>query len=375
MVAFAAAESDLALRIRLTLRGGARRMGTLARGLAALLLGPLMVVTLPSYGTTGKRTGGDMAAEKVLEKESWDVEIWREAMTRDPAEWSEKLRLRLLWTIPDSTFQEMAMLRSLLRSSSKEVSAPDTVRSSRPRNSDHGVLGIGDTHKLDVTRRDNDYQQLITRRSLRQVGLVDQVTATERQTEASAAARKSEDNRVIQELKTRERERTWAQAEVIDQDEWSEELKAQLLKFNPGGTIEEIAKEIRKRRLWGKVLRTAAMTDPDEWSDELKTLLARWPDNTIEEIAKRVHKRPETAALYIVLDQDGSMKLNNRSVTFATLKEELQAKRQLLDNTEMITIQGDGRAMHGQIVQVMEIARQVGLVDQVIATAPQRTTE
>ncbi len=113
MNAFAAVESDLALRIRRTLRGGARRMGTRARVLAAVLLGPLMVVTLPSCGTTGKRTGGDMAAVKVLEKESRDDEIWREAMTTDPDEWSEELRLRLLSTIPDSTFQKMAMLRSL----------------------------------------------------------------------------------------------------------------------------------------------------------------------------------------------------------------------------------------------------------------------
>ena len=189
---------------------------------------------------------------------------------------------------------------------------------------------------------------------------------------------KSEDNRIIQGLKTREREKTWEQAEVTDPEDWSEELKVQLLKFNPDRTIEEIAKEIRKRRLWRKALETAAMTDPDEWSDELKTqLLARWPDNTIEEIAKRVHKRPETAALYIVLDHDGNMKLNKESVTFATLKEELQAKRQLHDNTAtiVIVIQGDEGAMHGQIVQVMETARQVGLVDQVIATEPQRATE
>ena len=30
---------------------------------------------------------------------------------------------------------------------------------------------------------------------------------------------------------------------------------------------------------------------------------------------------------FIVVDQDGNMKLNDKSVTFATLKEELQAKR------------------------------------------------
>ena len=37
----------------------------------------------------------------------------------------------------------------------------------------------------------------------------------------------------------------------------------------------------------------------------------------------------------------------------------------------MIFIQGDERATHSQIVQIMDIARQVGLVNQIIATEPQ----
>ena len=81
---------------------------------------------------------------------------------------------------------------------------------------------------------------------------------------------------------------------------------------------------------------------------------------------------PEKENLFIVVDQDGNMKLNHKSVTFATLKEELQAKRQLLDNTTMLIIQGDERSTHGQIVQIMDIALQVGVIDQVIATEPQR---
>ena len=81
---------------------------------------------------------------------------------------------------------------------------------------------------------------------------------------------------------------------------------------------------------------------------------------------------PEKENLFIVVDQDGNMKLNHKSVTFATLKEELQAKRRLLDNPTMIIIQGDERSTHGQVVQIMDIARQVGVVDQVIATEPQR---
>ena len=75
--------------------------------------------------------------------------------------------------------------------------------------------------------------------------------------------------------------------------------------------------------------------------------------------------------VFIVVDQDGNMKLNDESVTFATLKEELQAKRQQLDNTTLIFIHGDERATHSQIVQIMDIARQVGLVNQIINTKPQ----
>ena len=75
--------------------------------------------------------------------------------------------------------------------------------------------------------------------------------------------------------------------------------------------------------------------------------------------------------LSIVVDQNGNMKLNDKSVTFATLKEELQAQRRLLDNTTMIIIQGDEHATHAQIARIMDFARQVGIVDQIIATEPQ----
>ena len=81
---------------------------------------------------------------------------------------------------------------------------------------------------------------------------------------------------------------------------------------------------------------------------------------------------PEKENLFIVVDQDGNMKLNHKTVTFATLKDEIKSKREILDNTTMIIIQGDERATHGQIVNIMDIARSVGVVDQVIATEPNR---
>ena len=85
----------------------------------------------------------------------------------------------------------------------------------------------------------------------------------------------------------------------------------------------------------------------------------------------KVAAEPSKKNVLVLVDQDGNMKLNGKSVTFATLKEVLQAQRRLLDNTTMIIIQGDEPATHAQIVQIMDVARQVGLVDQIIATKPQ----
>ena len=88
--------------------------------------------------------------------------------------------------------------------------------------------------------------------------------------------------------------------------------------------------------------------------------------------AKRRLLSGQDERLFIVVDQDGNMKLNDKPVTFPTLKEELQAKRRLLDNTTMIIIQSDGHTPHGMIVQIMYVARQVGLVDMVVCdTTPE----
>ncbi len=66
MNVFGAAESHLLQRIRRTLAGGARRMGTRSRVIAAVLLCGVCAVTLPSTGiapgteireSTGRRSG------------------------------------------------------------------------------------------------------------------------------------------------------------------------------------------------------------------------------------------------------------------------------------------------------------------------------
>jgi biopolymer transport protein ExbD len=79
---------------------------------------------------------------------------------------------------------------------------------------------------------------------------------------------------------------------------------------------------------------------------------------------------PEKENLFVVVDEDGNMKLNHKTVTFVNLKNELTKKRRELDNTTVLIIQGDEMSFHGQVVKVMDVARQVGIIDLVIATEP-----
>ena len=86
MKAFAA-ESDLALRIRRTLGGSARRMGTRAGVLAAVLLCPLAAAPLSSCSTTSK-------ASKVSAEPSRDENLFSNT-SGDAAPQTEKLDLRV----------------------------------------------------------------------------------------------------------------------------------------------------------------------------------------------------------------------------------------------------------------------------------------
>ena len=231
MNAFAATESDLALRIRRTLGGSARRMGMRARVLTAVLLCLLAAVTLPSCGTTSKVS--KVATEPSKENLSTVVDQDGNMKLNDKS----------------VTF---ATLKEELQAKRQQLDNTTMIIIQGDERATHSQI----VQIMDIAR---------------QVGLVDQVIATEPQpAKAKGATEPSKEN------------------------------------------------------------------------------------------------------LFIVVDQDGNMKLNDKSVTIATLKEELQAKRQQLDNTTMIIIQGDERATHSQIVQIMDIARQVGLVDQIIATEPQR---
>lgn len=147
-------------------------------------------------------------------------------------------------------------------------------------------------------------------------------------------------------------------------------------------SITEIRRDIRISR------EKQVGTDPDDWSAELRAqLLALKPDSTTDEVLEilrnaragtvfywygvRVNDRKERADLFLVVDQDGNMKLNDKPVTFSTLGEELGKQQSLMDSTTTIVIQTNEseeheRASQRQIVEIMDIARKTGLVDHVL---------
>jgi biopolymer transport protein ExbD len=84
---------------------------------------------------------------------------------------------------------------------------------------------------------------------------------------------------------------------------------------------------------------------------------------------------PEQQNLFIVIDKDGNMKLNHRTVTINNLKQMIEENRRKLDMTTTLIIQADKRTFHGVVVKVMDIAKKAGIVDNVIATEPTEEEE
>ena len=197
----------------------------------------------------------------------------------------------------------------------------------------------------------------------------------------------------FEELKERLRGRMQVIADSLG-DEENERLEVEAVLRS----IAEIANESLEA---GAVLRSIAEirdiptsgekqmgTDPDEWSAELRAqLLALKPDSTTDEVLEilrnaragtvvywygvGVNDRMKRADLFLVVDQDGNMKLNDKPVTFSTLGEELRQQQSLMDSTTTIVIQTNEseeheRASYRQIVEIMDIARKAGLVDHVL---------
>ena len=322
MNAFAATESNLALRIRRTLSGGARRMGTRARVLAAVLLCPLAAVTLPSYGNTSE-------------------------VAKGAAELSQDERLLL---VVDHDGNMKLNDKSVTFATLKEE-----LQAKRQLLDNTAMINI----QHDESTPQGQIVQIMD--IARQVGLVDQIVCGPTSEVAKGAAESSRDEKLFI---------------VVDQDG---NMK---LKTDKSVTFATLKEELQaKRQLLDNNTMIIIQGDERTPHGQFVQIMDTAHQAGLVGVYKVIATEPQPEAnvagepsrdekLFIIVDQDGNMKLNDKSVTFATLKEELKAKRQLLDNTTII-IQHDERAPRGQILQIMDIAHQVGLVGlvyQVIAT-------
>jgi len=241
MNVFAAAESDLALRIRRTLHGGASRMGTCSRVLAGLMLFALAAVTLPSAGIA--QTGERVAGEGDRETHDMDLDAIglniREAIERGDI-------------TPEEGRKKWA-----------------EVQRQAAQKRDEGALDL-DAIGLKI----------------REAVANGDITAEEGRERMEAARRRAAGGEGKQRA-----ERVWRAAMATDPDEWSEELKAAILELKPNSTIAEIAEGIRQRQALVEskrdedgdrlrdfrrgVIERAMAAAPEEWSDELKAAIKR----------------------------------------------------------------------------------------------------
>ena len=309
-----AAESDLALRIRRALGGGARQMGTRARVLAVVLLCPLAAVTLPSYGNTSEVAKG--AAE----------------LSRDE---------RLLLAVDQDGNMKLNDKPVTFATLKEELQAK------RQLLDNNTMINI----QHDYSTPQGQIIQIMD--IARQVGIVDQIVCGPTSEEAKGAAETSRDEKLFivvdqdgnMKLKTDKsvtfatlKEELQAKRQLLDNNTM---IIIQGDERTPHGQLVQIMDTAHQAGLVGVYQGVATEPQPEE--------------------AKGAAEASRDEHLFMVVDQEGNMKLNDKPVTFATLKEELRAKRQLPDNTTII-IQHDERAPRGQIVQIMDIVHQVGLV-------------
>lgn len=87
------------------------------------------------------------------------------------------------------------------------------------------------------------------------------------------------------------------------------------------------------------------------------------PKSTAQEIAR------EKKDLRVVITADGRLYLNEKAVGLSGLRDQF-GKTARADRETQILIQADQRVPHGQVVEVMDLARNAGLSRMAIITQP-----
>ncbi|MEE3234651.1 MAG: hypothetical protein VX294_10840 [Candidatus Latescibacterota bacterium] len=199
--------------------------------------------------------------QKTVKQESLEKDIWGQAMAQDPDEWSEELKKKLLRLNPDSTIEELA----------------------------EGIR----TRQIHAKIREAVENGEMTREEAKQ--RLDRLTPpTERKNNLDKDSE-------IEKF----RKGVLARTKMQDPGEWSDELKAAIVRA--GWTVEEITEKFhgdkskisdnnlekeKMQKFREGVLVRAMAQSPNEWSEELQAAIkkARW---NVKELAARISKRQE----------------------------------------------------------------------------------
>ena len=263
---YAAAESHLSPRIRRTLAGGVRRMSTRSRVIAAVLLCGVCAVTLPSTGIAQDRDSG--------------VD-WETVRTTAPETWSDELKEQIV-----AAGYEVEAIAERVRLGQQEE-AGRTERDAdddRLREFQEGV--IAEAMVTSPEDWSDELKAAIVRAGWDPDEFAEGIRARQARQEI---ARKGKTDDVVD----------WRAAMATAPEEWSEELKAQIVAA--GYDLEEVVEKIGMRKQGiareGKTddvvdWRAAMATAPEEWSEELKAqIVAAGYD--LEEVAEKIGMRQQ----------------------------------------------------------------------------------
>ena len=281
-----AVESDLALRIRRALSGGARRMSARSRVLPTILLCGVVGVALPSSGSAQTREGSEREETTPAERDQDDGVDWETAKSTPPEDWSDELKEQIAAAGHDPE------------------TVAERVRFSQQKEAELDVLGRrirtaverGDKTEEEGRERwaaATGQQQTTTdldalgRRIRAAIERGDMTPEEGRERWAAAreqAGHTSDDDDRLNEFKREVIEAAMA-TPVKD---WSDELKATIARA--GWDLDEFSVGVGQRQIWQDAIAVAV----DEWSDELK---ARIVDGGLDlaAVTERVrHAQEET---------------------------------------------------------------------------------
>ena len=210
-----ATASDLGTRIRRALHGGAGPMGTLSRGIAAVLICGLGAITLPSASDAQRtRDAGETKERSREDGIDWDV-----VKSTSPADWSDALKAQIV-----AAGHDVEAIAERVRQGQAEA----TRDKEKPDLEEIGQRIRAAVESGDLTPEEGRERLEAARRSAGDKGGDDKLN--------KGGDDKLQDSDAVD----------WRAAMAVDPEDWPDELEAQIVAA--GYDLEEVKAGIKQRQ-------------------------------------------------------------------------------------------------------------------------------